>query len=300
VALKVPISHLREDLVSRFERERDILAGLEHPNIARLYDGGVGPDGLPYLAMEYVAGQPITSWCDVYRLGVRERLRLYLQVLDAVVYAHARGVIHRDLKPSNILVTVAGQVRLVDFGIATLLAGQEPSELTQMYGRALTPEYASPEFVRGEPLEQASDVFSLGIVLYELLTGSRPYRLPERSSALRLQRAIAMARVELPSGQVGQEAAAARGSTEKALARTLRGDLDAIVMKALAKESDQRYSGVGPLAGDVRRYLSGARVSVRPDGLAYRLANFVQRHRVALALGSAIALLVVAIGYRLM
>jgi serine/threonine-protein kinase len=179
VALKLPmLSRLRKDLASRFARERDILAGLEHPNIARMYEAGVSGEGLPYLAMEYVHGEPLTTWCDRHQLGIRERLKLFLQVLDAVQYAHGHQVIHRDIKPSNILVTDSGQVRLLDFGVAKLLAREdEQTELTQLYGRALTPEYASPELVRGDGIEQASDVYSLGVVLYELLCGSRPYRL---------------------------------------------------------------------------------------------------------------------------
>src|SRR6266436_5334752 len=193
VALKLPmLSRLRKDLASRFVRERDILAALEHPNIARLYDAGVSGEGLPYLAMEYVHGEPFTAWCDAHRLGLRERLKLFLQVLDAVQYAHGHQVIHRDIKPSNILVTDSGQARLLDFGVAKLLAHEdEQTELTQIYGRALTPDYASPELVRGEGGGAAADVYSLGVVLDELLAGSRPYRLRSGASITLLEQAIA-------------------------------------------------------------------------------------------------------------
>src|SRR5258706_12827052 len=164
----------RKELGSRFARERDILAGLEHPNIARLYDAGVSAEGLPYLSMEYVHGEPLTAWCDAHRLGVRERLKLFLQVLDAVQYAHGHQVIHRDIKPSNILVSDSGQVRLLDFGVAKLLAEEDKrTELTQLYGRALTPEYASPELIRGDPVVAVSDLYGLAGVLFELLSCSR-------------------------------------------------------------------------------------------------------------------------------
>jgi len=164
VALKLPmLSRLRRDLAQRFAHERDILAGLEHIHIARFYDAGVSADGLPYLAMEYVPGEPLTAWCDAHKLGLRERIKLFLQVLDAVQYAHARQVIHRDLKPSNILATESSQVRLLDFGVAKLLAEpDEHTQLTQLYGRALTPDYASPELVRGEAVDAVSDIYSLG------------------------------------------------------------------------------------------------------------------------------------------
>src|SRR5271170_5395780 len=174
VALKLPmLNRLQAGLEARFARERDILASLEHPHIARLYDAGIDPQGLPYLAMEYVQGAPLTDWCDAQRLGMPQRLGLFLQVLDAVQCAHEKSVIHRDLKPSNILVTESGQVRLLDFGVARLLEGEETDQpaLTSVYGRALTPDYASPELLRGDPIDARSDLYSLGVLLYELLTG---------------------------------------------------------------------------------------------------------------------------------
>jgi eukaryotic-like serine/threonine-protein kinase len=301
VALKLPMpSRPRKDLASRFARERDILAALEHPNIARLYDAGVSSQGLPYLAMEYVHGEPLTAWCDAHRLGIRERLKLFLQVLDAVQYAHGHQVIHRDIKPSNILVTDSGQVRLLDFGVAKLLAEEdEHTQLTQIYGRALTPDYASPELVRGEPIDAVADVYSLGVMLYELLAGSRPYHLKAGASIRLLEQAIATAQVERPSTQVGAEAGATRASSQQKLARSLRGDLDAIVLKALAKAPAERYPSAEALADDLQRYVSGEPVEAHPDRLAYRLGKFVLRHRAGVPTAVAVVLVMAAMGYAL-
>ncbi len=287
VALKLPLlSRLRRDLAERFERERDILAQLEHPNIARLYDAGVAADGLPYLALEFVEGRPLTAWCDAHRYSVRERLKLFLQVLDAVQYAHACQVVHRDLKPSNLLVTESGQVRLLDFGVAKLLAVGEDvdrTDLTRVYGRVLTPDYASPEQLRNEAISAASDIYALGVVLYELLVGSRPYRIKTDAAQLPLELAIRDAQVHKPSTQVQAPAAATRAASQEQLIRRLRGDLDAIVLKALEKDPEDRYPSATAFADDLQRYLSGEPVEARPARLAYRIGKLVVRNRSATA-----------------
>jgi eukaryotic-like serine/threonine-protein kinase len=291
VALKLPrLTRLRRDLEVRFAHERDILARLEHPHIARFYDAGVTQDGLPYLAMEYVDGQPITQWCDEHKLDVAARLRLFAQVLDAVKFAHANLVIHRDLKPSNMLVTADAQVRLLDFGIAKLLSDGEmarETQLTQFAGRALTPEYASPEQIRGEPLTTATDVYSLGVVLYELLTGQRPYQLKLQSAA-QLEQAILTVDPPRPSSVVSAEVAAARGTSESRFARALKGDLDTVVLEALAKEPAQRYATIAEFADDLRRHLAGQTVHARPASWSYRARKFIQRNRLAVGAAAAI------------
>ena len=256
-------------------RERDILAALEHPHIARLYDAGTTAAGRPWLAMERVEGVALDEHCRAHRLDVDARLRLFLQVADAVAYAHARLIVHRDLKPSNILVTARGDVKLLDFGVAKLLEDDAPAaaDLTQQIGRAVTPDYASPEQVSGRPVTVASDVYSLGIVLYELLTGERPYHV-ERYSAAALEEAILHADVA---------AASTRVAGDRKLARRLRGDLDTITQKALRKEIAQRYPSVESMAADLRRHLEGEPVWARPPSWRYRAAKFVGRHRLALA-----------------
>jgi serine/threonine-protein kinase len=300
VALKLPsLTRVRRDLEQRFARERDILAGLEHANIARLYDAGIDPAGLPYLAMEYVRGDFLTDWCDAQRLDIRARLRLFLQVLEAVQYAHDRQVIHRDLKPSNILVTNAGQARLLDFGVATLLddgeaAGQTP--LTSVYGHVLTPVYSSPELVRGDPVDAKSDIYSLGVVLFEILTGARPYRLNAGATRALLEQAIAAAEVRKPSTQLVQESWTVRATTHEQLTRQLRGDLDHIVLKALAKEPKARYSSAAALAEDLQRYLDGKPVTAQPPRLFYRLEKFFRRNRPVALVTAAAAAVVLAMG----
>jgi serine/threonine protein kinase/tetratricopeptide (TPR) repeat protein len=291
VALKLPrLRRDRQDLAGRFARECDILAALEHPHIARLYDAGVSPDGLPYLAMEYVRGEKLTTWCDQHRLGLRARLELVLQVLDAVQFAHAHQVIHRDIKPSNILVNDAGQVQLLDFGVAKLLA--QDAQLTIAYGRAMTPDYASPELARGDPPEPGSDVYALGVLLYELLTGCLPYRIKARGSGAQLEQAIVAAEVLPPSTHLAPEAGAARGTTQVKLARGLRGDLDALVLKALAKEPAQRYDGPASMSEDVRRYLRGEPVEARSAPPHERVGKFLSRNR-GVVLLSAISVIAV-------
>jgi eukaryotic-like serine/threonine-protein kinase len=291
VALKLPIVSLPDRMLAdRFTRERDILARLTHPNIARLYDGGITDRGQPYLVMEYVEGEKITRYCDQNRLGPRQRLQLFLQVLRAAQYAHANLVVHRDLKPANILVANDGNVRLLDFGIAKLLsegrAGE--TELTRLDGRALTPDYASPEQIAGGSITTASDVYSLGVVLYELLTGARPYKL-KRDTRSGLEEAILAAAVSRPSQSVAGEAAAqARGSTAVRLARSLKGDLDTIVLKALAPQPPQRFATADAFAEDIERYLKGEVLLARPESTWYRTRKFVLRNKLAVASAAAV------------
>jgi serine/threonine protein kinase/TolB-like protein len=303
VALKLPMrNRLQAGLEARFVRERDILATLEHPHIARLYDAGVDPQGLPYLAMEYVQGESLTGWSDAHRLGIPERLGLFLQVLEAVQYAHEKGVIHRDLKPSNILVTESGQVRLLDFGVARLLEAEETDQpaLTSIYGRALTPDYASPELLRGDPIDARSDLYSLGVLLFELLTDTRPYKLKSAASIGALDQAIATLEVKKPSMQLEPSAAAIRNSTLERLERQLRGDLDAIVLKALAKDPPQRYLSAAAMADDLRRYLQGRPIRAQPARVVYRLRKFVLRNRTLVGVSTvALAAIVATVGYAL-
>jgi serine/threonine-protein kinase len=301
VALKMVRQGLHADyLVRRFLEERQILASLEHPGIARLMDGAVTPAGVPWFAMEYVEGVPLDEYCDRHRLGVDERLRLFAQVCEAVQYAHRNLVAHRDLKPCNILVTESGQPKLLDFGIARLVAGGAPAadDRTGIGPRLLTPEYASPEQLRGEPVSTATDVYSLGVILYQLLTGRRPYR-PRGESRWELPGAL-LGPPERPSAvaaareDVG-EAAAARGTTPARLARRLAGDLDAIVLKAMRPEPGQRYATAEQLAADLRRHATGLPVAARVDTRWYRVRKFVSRHRAGVA--ASLAALVLLMGF---
>ncbi len=294
VALKLPTIHLTDALAERFSRERDILAQLTHPNIARLYDAGVSDTGRPYLALEYVQGKPIIEHCDAINLPINERLQRFLQVASAVQYAHANLVIHRDLKPSNILVSEDGQVHLLDFGIAKLLdnpKGQaNETELTMLAGRALTLDYASPEQVNGQAISTASDVYSLGVVLYQLLTGQKPYVL-KRGSRAELEEAIVANDPTPPSAAVrrGDDAAAAHRALGKdRLARVLAGDLDIIVAKAMKKNPLERYATVAALAQDIQRHLDGLPVEAQPDSWRYRAGKFVTRNRVGVLASAAV------------
>jgi serine/threonine protein kinase/Tol biopolymer transport system component len=298
VALKLPmLGRLRSDVEQRFARERDILASLEHPHIARLYDAGVDPAGLPYLAMEYVEGQPLTEWCDAHHLGIQARLELFLQMLEAVQYAHEKQIIHRDLKPSNVLVTESGQVRLLDFGVAKLLEGDETqlTELTNLHGRALTPDYASPELLHGEPVDARCDVYSLGVLLYELLTGVRPYRLGNAASVGLLEHTITTVEVKKPSTRIEVNHAAARSTTPTTLARQLRGDLDAIALKALAKEPAARYPTAAALADDVRRYLRARPVEALPARFSDRVHKFLERNKTVVGVSVTVGVVTVAV-----
>ena len=294
VALKLPRLSWDPSFAQRSLRERDILAALEHPHIARLYDAGVDALGRPFLAMEHVRGQPINAWCDARRLPLAARVELLRQVADAVAYAHRRLVVHRDLKPSNILVTDDGQVRLLDFGIARLLGAEgAPAAEHTLAAPAFTINYASPEQLQGQPLSTATDIYSLGVVAHELLCGARPFdHLPERGAA-RVQ-AILATEPGLPSRRMpGAEAAAARASTPAALQRSLRGDLDAILLRALAREPEQRYPSAEALADDLLRWRDGRAVSAQRPRAGYLLGKFVRRHRLAVGAGTAAVLALV-------
>ena len=293
VALKLPHSAILRQpaLAHRFERERDILATLEHPHIARLYDAGITEDGQPWLALEYVEGQPITVYCDSRQLPLRARVDLFLQVLEAIQYAHARLVVHRDLKPSNIFVTLDGQVRLLDFGIATLLDEGDPVDApirTEWAHAPLTPDYASPEQIAHQPIGTASDVYSLGVVFYELCTGQRPYRLPRETRGA-LEEAILGTQPTKPSRMTATESAAAhRASRPAVLRRQLRGDLDNIALMALRKSPAERYPSAEAFKQDLKRWLRNRPVHAHPPSWSYRTAKFVQRHKLPVA-GMALA-----------
>jgi TolB-like protein len=252
--------------------------------------------------MEYVQGESLTHWCDAQRLGIRERLGLFLQVLEAVRYAHEKQVIHRDLKPSNIMVSGSGQVRLLDFGVASLLESADtgPMALTGLHGRALTPDYASPELLRGEPIDVRTDLYSLGVLLYELLTGTRPYRLKRAASIGAIDQAVASLEVRKPSTQLGPSAGTTRATTAEQLTRQLRGDLDAVALKALAKDPARRYPSAAALADDLRRFLDDKPIRARPPRIAYRLGKLVRRNGTLLGVAAvALAAIVVAVGYAL-
>ena len=282
--------------IRRFRAERQILANLHHPNIAALLDGGVAPGGQPYFAMEFVDGKPITTWCDERSLDLRSRLVLFLQVCAAVQHAHQALVVHRDLKPGNILVTEQGTVKLLDFGIATLLRDDEDPDhlpLTQGNARLFTPDYAAPEQVRGQRVGTTADVYALGVVLFELLTGRRPLQLRGKSIA-EIEEAVCHEAPPRPSTALEHQhwQHLGAGSARQASHR-IAGDLDAIVLAALRKEPERRYGSADQLARDLRAFLDGMPVTARPDGMGYRLGKFVRRRRIELAAGGvAVAALV--------
>jgi len=278
VAIKLMRSALANaEALARFHTERRTLAALSHPNIVTLLDGGATPEGAPYLVMEYVDGLRLTEYCRQYNPGVRERLELFLQIASAIEYAHRNLVVHCDLKPGNVLVTAEGAVKLLDFGIAKLL-GPSAGQLTQAGPRPFTPDYASPEQVRGEPVTTATDVYGLGLILYELLAGGPPYRF-ETQSAAAILAAVCVRDPEPPSARNAR----------------LDPDLDAIVLKALRKEPQERYASAAHMAEDVRRYLGGRPVSARKGTLRYRAAKFIRRNKVAAA-AAALALLATSAG----
>jgi serine/threonine protein kinase len=303
VAIKLLFRHAgstqRDSFAQRFTRERDILASLDHPHIAGLHDAGVTPAGQPWLALEYVEGQTLTRWCDTQRLSVDARVHLFRQVLLAVQHAHANLVIHRDLKPGNILVTTQGEVRLLDFGIAKLMEADggalAETELTRMAGRPMTPNYAAPEQLLGQPLTTACDVYALGVVLYELLCGERPYEL-KLASAAQLEQSILEVEPRGPSRRALTEAVVeARGTTSVALRKTLSSDLDAIVLRALAKQPSERYGSVEAFRADLDHWLAGEPVEARAPSAAYRVSKFVGRHRWAVALSAGAVLSLIGV-----
>lgn len=302
VAIKIIRAALfAPQLQRRFLAERQILARLDHPGIARLVDAGTTSAGLPYVAMEYVPGRPLHEHCDDSRLSLRERLRLFAKVCEAVEYAHRNLIVHRDLKPSNVLVTPEGQPKLLDFGIAKLLEeGAEDITMAQTGdgGGQLTPAYASPEHLRGESVTTATDVYSLGVVLSELLAAGRPYKVPSVSRSA-WERAITDTAPVRPSQLVGKSSdaetlAQQRATTPANLERDLRGDLDALVEKATRREPEQRYAGPGEFAADVQRYLDGFPVHARRGSRRYRLAKFARRNAVAVGAAAAVLVLTVA------
>lgn len=285
---KVALKLLRPGLADpklrqRFDREREILARFAHPYIARLLDAGIDKDGQPYLALEYVDGEPITSYCQSRQLDIAARLDLFRQVCEAVSHAHANLIVHRDLKPSNILVTPAGHVRLLDFGIAKLLDVEPlPVEATRTGVRTFTLHYAAPEQIRGEPVTTMTDVYSLGVVLYELLTGSKPYRLKRQTDA-EWEEAILAGEPLRPSQAAARACEeATRPYSPGRLARELAGDLDNITLKALGKRQEQRYVSAEALSQDLLSYLRGRPVSARGESLGYRARKYLHRHRWAL------------------
>jgi tetratricopeptide (TPR) repeat protein/tRNA A-37 threonylcarbamoyl transferase component Bud32 len=284
VALKVIKRGMdSQAIVRRFVRERQILARLEHPNLARLLDGGTAPDGRPYFALEWVDGEPITAWCRRRDLDLDGRLRLVQTVCLAVASAHSRLVVHRDLKPANILVTADGTPKLLDFGIAKLLEGDDAAAgltLTQLGGRPLTPAYAAPEQFLGEPVSTATDVYALGVMLYELITGDLPHRRDQRAREA-LAGSIGQETVERPS------AVLRRPGDRGRLARRVAGDLDLIVLTAMRRDPARRYPSARALANDLGHFLAGRPIRARPDEVGYRMRKFIGRHRLPLAAGGA-------------
>ncbi len=291
VAIKmVLVGYDSSYVLERFRTERQILASLDHPNIARLLDGGTTEQGVPYLVMELIDGIPIDKYCDAHQLTISERLQLFRQVCGAVQYAHQHLVIHRDIKPGNILVTQEGAPKLLDFGIAKIVSPTIEAGTT--LGRAMTPEYASPEQIRNEPITTATDVYSLGVVLYELLTGRYPYQA-DTNTPHELARAIceeaparpstAILRHDSGKTETPEQVSSKREGSPARLRRRLAGDLDNIVLRALHKEPQRRYTSAERFADDLRRHLEGLPVTARQDSWSYRAGKFARRHRVGVA-----------------
>jgi serine/threonine protein kinase/tetratricopeptide (TPR) repeat protein len=284
VAIKtIPAGLASTTLLARFQREREILARLNHPGIARLLDGGTGPGGVPFVAMEFVAGVPITTHVAEHRPGLRRRLELFLDLCGAVAFVHRNLIVHRDIKPGNVLVTDEGEVKLLDFGIATLTDELESGAAPTVTGqRAMTPEYASPEQILGQPVTTATDVYALGVLLFEIVTGQRPIQYDSGNLA-GLAREIVHKTPPLPSDAVSSRETPPVESKESParLARQLKGDLDRVVLMAMRKEPERRYVSVTALADDVRAWLAGRPVAAQTDSWRYRTRKFVGRHPVA-------------------
>jgi serine/threonine-protein kinase len=290
------------EILTRFHNERQILATMDHPNIAKLLDGGTTDDGAPYLVMDFVDGEPLDEYCDWKKLSIVARLQLFQQICSAVQYAHQRLVIHRDIKPNNILVTVEGVPKLLDFGIAKLIQRKlvtDPSAVTETILHPMTPDYASPEQVRGEPITTASDVYSLGVVLYRILTGHHPYRFrqklpheiarviteqePVRPSTVVLKDVEQDSQSGMKKKITREEISALRQETVSRLNKRLKGDLDNILLMALRKDPQRRYSSVEQFSEDIRRHLEGLPVIARKDTIGYRSVKFIQRNKVLVA-----------------
>jgi serine/threonine protein kinase len=304
VAIKVVTAGFdHETIIQRFRSERQILAGLDHPNIARLLDGGTTESGAPFFVMEYIEGQTIREYCDAHRLTTIGRLKLFRAVCSAVHFAHQNLIVHRDIKPANILITTEGTPKLLDFGVAKLLSpNAQGGEINETTSRVMTPEYASPEQARGETITTASDVYSLGVLLYELLTGHRPYRVSSRSmieiiEAICEQEPAKPSTAILPtvtSPGVGgnpevtvtpEEVSKARDSEPNRLRRELEGDLDNIVLKAMRKEPHRRYASVEQFSEDIQRYFEHLPVIARKDTLSYRASKFMARNKAGVVAG---------------
>ena len=311
VALKLIKRGMDSDaIIKRFVMERQILANLDHPNIARMIDGGTTEDGLPYFVLEYIEGTTITRYCDEHKLNTLERLKLFLQVCAAVQFAHQNLIVHRDLKPSNIIVTKDGTPKLLDFGIAKLLSVDSALVETETIGRLFTPEYASPEQLRGLPITTTSDVYSLGVVLYELLSGHRPFSLASRSAeeiarmittAEPLKPSVVITRHEsMPHTHDGHHSLTPEGISRTRegnvdkLRRRLVGDLDNILLKALRKEPERRYASVQDLSADLQRHLTGLPVLAREDTFAYRAGKFIQRNKASVAAAAVVAITLIS------
>ncbi len=279
----------------RFRRERQILSQFEHPGIARMLDGGATSEHQPYFVMEFVEGLPLLEYCDSRHLPIASRLTLFVAICDAVAHAHRRLIVHRDLKPGNILVTSDGTPKLLDFGLARVLdPEQQDEDITQAALPMMTPAYASPEQIRGELFSVAGDVYSLGVILYELLSSQRPYQLPSDSLAEMVRVVCEQPPVPLSQASIPESAAANRSISADRLRRRLSGDLEKIAAKALAKDPGQRYSNVDDLASDIRHHQTGLPVRARPATFAYRASKLFQRHRVAIPAGILAVILILA------